>query len=104
MRLTIRERLIAVVCLSPLPIMLLGYLFVTQSQKDIAFGSTELDGTLYYAALAPDLAALSGAGAVPADTAFAAMRARFDGEMSSAPLADAYATLRAGANAPAHSP
>src|SRR5689334_7233229 len=104
MRLTIRERLIAVVCLSLLPILLLGYLFVTQSQKDIAFGSKELDGALYYAALAPDLAAVSGAGALPNDAALAAARGRFDTAMGSATLADAYAKLRGGSHAPAYSP
>ena len=104
MRLTIRERLIAVVCLSLLPIVLLGYLFVTQSQKDIAFGSKEFDGALYYAALAPDLAAMSGTGPLRTETAFAAARSKFDAEMGSTALADAYARLRSGSHAPAYSP
>src|SRR4051812_5763555 len=68
MRLTIRGRLIAVVGLSLVPIALLGYLFVAQSQKDIAFGSKEMDGAQYYAALAPDLAALTDSGK-PGDVA-----------------------------------
>ena len=98
MRLTIRGRLIAVVCLSLLPVILLGYLFVAQSQKDIAFGSKELDGTRYYAALAPDLAALAGAGQVPNDAAFRSARAAYDVAMSAAERADAYAKLRANAS------
>ena len=39
MSLTIRGKLVAVVCLALLPVLLLGYLFVAQSQKDIAFSS-----------------------------------------------------------------
>src|SRR6188508_2866653 len=78
MDLTIRGKLVAVVCLSLLPIALLGYLFVTQSQKDIAFSSKEALGTEYYAALAADLASLSGAGPLPAPAAFDGARARLD--------------------------
>src|SRR5437764_1827331 len=94
MRLTIRARLIAVLCLSLLPIALLGYLFVAQSQKDIAFGSKEIDGTRYYAALASDLTALTGDEKLPPDDRFSAVRIAYDLEMSSAPLADGYAALR----------
>jgi hypothetical protein len=54
MGLTIRGKLVAVVCLALLPVLLLGYLFVSQSQKDIAFSSKESLGTQYYAALASD--------------------------------------------------
>src|SRR5689334_24478487 len=95
MRLTIRGRLIAVVCLSLLPVLLLGYLFVAQSQKDIAFGSKELDGTRYYAALAPDLSALAGGGPLGNDGALRTARTSYDVAMGSAERADAYAKLRA---------
>ena len=95
MRLTIRGRLIAVVCLSLLPVLLLGYLFVAQSQKDIAFGSKELDGTRYYAALAPDLSALAGGDQLGNDSALRTARTSYDVAMGSAERADAYAKLRA---------
>src|SRR3569832_87458 len=99
MRLTIRGRLIAVVCLSLLPVLLLGYLFVAQSQKDIAFGSKELDGSNYYAALVSDLTALAGVGQLPNDGALRTARATYDAEMGSGERADAYAKLRAQAPA-----
>ena len=95
--------MVAVVCLSLLPIMLLGYLFVTQSQKDIAFSSKEALGTQYYAALAADLAALSGAGSLPSPAAFDAARASLDATMGSGERSAAYAKLRASAPAPAYS-
>ena len=95
MRLTIRGRLIAVVCLSLVPIALLGYMFVGQSQKDIAFGSKEIDGVRYYSALAPDLMALTSDGKLPDDGEFRAVRLAYDPEMSSASLANQYAMLRA---------
>ncbi|HVW91552.1 MAG TPA: methyl-accepting chemotaxis protein [Devosia sp.] len=104
MSLTIRGRLIAVVILSLLPILLLGYLFVTQSQKDIAFAAKELDGAQYFAALAPDLAALSGGGPLPAADRFTAARAALDGEMGSAGVSGPYAELRKSAPAPAYAP
>ena len=65
MNLTIRGRLISIVLLSLLPTALLGYLFIAQCQKDIAFSAKELEGVRYYAALAPDLAAISSASALP---------------------------------------
>jgi methyl-accepting chemotaxis protein len=103
MSLTIRGKLVAVVCLSLLPIVLLGYLFVTQSQKDIAFSSKEALGTQYYAALAADLAALSGAGPLPSPSAFDAARNSLDPVMGSAERAATYARLRSSAPAPAYS-
>ena len=89
MGLTIREKLVAVVGLSLLPIVLLGYLFVAQSQKDIAFSSKEALGTEYYAALAADLAALSGAGPLPSPASFEAAGARLDAVMGSGERATA---------------
>jgi methyl-accepting chemotaxis protein len=103
MGLTIRGKLVAVVCLSLLPIVLLGYLFVAQSQKDVAFSSKEALGTEYYAALAADLAALSGAGLLPSAASFEAARARLDAVMGSGERATAYAKLRDSAPAPAYS-
>jgi methyl-accepting chemotaxis protein len=103
MGLTIRGKLVAVVCLALLPILLLGYLFVAQSQKDIAFSSKEALGTQYYAALAPDLAALSGAGPLPSAERFEAARKALDDIMGSGERASAYAALRASAPAPAYS-
>ncbi|MEO7221368.1 MAG: methyl-accepting chemotaxis protein, partial [Devosia sp.] len=103
MSLTIRGKLVAVVCLALLPVLLLGYLFVTQSQKDIAFSSKEALGTQYYAALAADLAALSGAGPLPSPASFEAARATLDPAMGSAERSATYAKLRASAPAPAYS-
>src|SRR5258708_7521620 len=102
MNLTIRGKLVAVVCLSLLPIILLGYLFVAQSQKDIGFSSKEALGTQYYAALAPDLAALSGAGPLPSVTNFEAARKALDETMGSVERSATYAKLRASAAAPAY--
>ena len=59
MRLSIRARLAFVVLLSLLPVALLGWLFVTQSNKDISFALKELAGTHYLAALQPDLVAIA---------------------------------------------
>ena len=103
MGLTIRGKLVAVVCLALLPVFLLGYLFVSQSQKDIAFSSKEALGTQYYAALASDLAALSGAGPLPSRAAFEAARAGLDATMGSSERAATYAKLRASAPAPVYS-
>src|SRR5689334_15323986 len=94
MSLTIRGKLVAVVCLALLPIALLGYLFVAQSQKDIAFSAKEALGTRYYAALAEDLAALAGGWGVLPPTKLDAIRAELDGVMGSAERAEAYAKLR----------
>ena len=99
MRLTIRGRLIAVVCLSLVPIALLGYLFVAQSQKDIAFGVKELEGARYYAALASDLASLTSGARLADDGMLRGVRAAYDPELGSASLADAYAKLRGQASA-----
>ncbi|MEO6014503.1 MAG: methyl-accepting chemotaxis protein [Devosia sp.] len=99
MSLTIREKLVAVVGLSLLPILLLGYLFVAQSQKDIAFSSKEALGTQYYAALAPDLAALTGAASLPSVGAFESARKALDATMGSTERSAAYAKLRAAAPA-----
>ena len=103
MGLTIRGKLVALVCLSLLPIALLGYLFVAQSQKDIAFSSKEALGTEYYAALAADLAALSGAGPLPSAAVFEAARTKLDAVMGSDERASAYAKLRGSAPAPTYS-
>jgi methyl-accepting chemotaxis protein len=103
MSLTIRGKLVAVVCLSLLPILLLGYLFVAQSQKDIAFSSKEVLGTQYYAALAPDLTALSGGGPLPSATNFESARKKLDETMGSAERSAAYAKLRSSASAPVYS-
>jgi methyl-accepting chemotaxis protein len=100
MRLTIRGKLVAVVCLALLPIALLGYLFVAQSQKYIAFSAKEVQGTQYYAALADDLAALSGGWGLLPPAQFQAARAAFDGVMGSAERAEAYAKLRGEVKAP----
>jgi len=93
MRLSIRERLIAVVFLSLLPIVLLGYLFVQQSNKDIAFASKELDGTAYYAVLAQDLAALASEGKQGSSDKLRAIRS-LDEEMDAVALADSYSKVR----------
>ena len=98
MRLTIRGRLIAVVCLSLIPIALLGYLFVAQSQKDIAFGSKEIEGARYYAALASRSHGADRGGNLADDGKFRAVRPPTIAEMDSVPLADSYAKLRAQAS------
>jgi methyl-accepting chemotaxis protein len=104
LNLTIRGRLLAIVGLSLLPTILLGYLFFAQSEKDIDFGTKEIVGARYFAALAPDLAALSRASAVPASSAFDAARGEFDGELGTAPLAEAYVSAKGSSGASGYSP
>src|SRR5690349_1533196 len=103
MRMTIRGRLLAVVGLSLLPIALLAYLFVEQSNKDIDFGSKELVGTSYFAALQADLSSLTAGVALPPSVAFDAARASFDDQLGTAELAGTYAAARAKASPPGSS-
>ena len=60
MHLTIRGRLATIVALSLLPVVLLGYLFVAQSFKDIAFAEKEKVGAAYFTQLTPEMLALAG--------------------------------------------
>jgi methyl-accepting chemotaxis protein len=96
--LAIRHRLAAVVICSFLPMGLLGYLFVSQSQKEIAFSVKEDIGTDYIRALMPDLVALAKQGpqgtAVDANPALDAAMAKHDGTMNTAAFAQAYRELR----------
>ena len=96
MNLTIRGRLISIVLLSLLPTVLLGYLFIAQSQKDIAFSAKELDGVRYFVALAKDLAAISSASALPLGDDLTASRAALDPIVGAAPQSAAYAEARSG--------
>ena len=63
-KLRISHLLIAVVGLSMLPVALLGYLFVAQSTKDIAFAERELLGARYLQGIYDDFHAMM-AGATP---------------------------------------
>ena len=93
--LPIRLRLTIVVLLSLLPVMLLGYLFFAQSDKDIAFASKENLGVGYLRVLVPDLSVIaSDSGNVPANTALDDASKAYDAAMMSAPQAKDYAAAR----------
>jgi methyl-accepting chemotaxis protein len=90
--LPIRLRLTIVVLLSLLPVMLLGYLFYAQSDKDIAFASKENLGVDYLGVVVPDLSAIvSRSGSVPAAAARTEAAKAYDAAMMSAPQAQDYA-------------
>ncbi len=91
---TIRSRLTVVVLLSLLCVLLLGYLFVTQSEKDISFAYRELQGTDYVEDLLPDLVARFGGQAMPADGRLADVAKRLDGTLDLAPWSNAYLQVR----------
>ena len=93
-RLSIRLQLAIIVGLSLLPIALLGYLFVNQSNKEIGFAQKEDRGVAYIEAMMPDLAALAGRTAPGANPAFDAARKLYDAEMASTTHSDAYATAK----------
>ncbi|HEV7717472.1 MAG TPA: methyl-accepting chemotaxis protein [Arsenicitalea sp.] len=95
--LPIRLRLTIVVLLSLLPVVLLGYLFFVQSDKDIAFASKENLGVYYLRTVVPDLSSvvlLDTGGSLPANPALAAASQTYDDAMLSASLAQTYATSR----------
>ncbi|MCB9994332.1 MAG: HAMP domain-containing protein [Hyphomicrobiaceae bacterium] len=96
--LTIGFRLGIIVLLSLLPVGLLGYLFVAQSNKEIAFAQKEEGGAAYLDAIYPELVALADGGTALPDVAdLNAARARFDADMNSADLSAAFMDLRAAA-------
>jgi methyl-accepting chemotaxis protein len=88
---SIRVRLAFVVLLSLLPVVLLGWLFVTQSQKDISFAAKELAGTRYLAALQPGLVSLS-AGETPS-ASLEAIRAALDVELNTGEASSRYVSM-----------
>jgi len=92
MAMTIRARLAFVVLLSLLPVTLLGWLFVTQSQKDISFATKEVAGTRYLAALQPDLTSLSTA--TRPSAALQGVIAALDAELGTAESSKRYLSLR----------
>ncbi len=91
---TIRSRLTVVVLLSLLSVLLLGYLFVTQSEKDISFAHRELLGTDYLEDLLPDLVARFEGGAMPADAQLADAGRRLDGTLELTQWSSAYLKVR----------
>jgi diguanylate cyclase (GGDEF)-like protein len=85
-------RLIAAVGLLLIPITLLGWLFVMQSSKDIAFAERELKGLEYLGAVVPIHSKLAhGEKTIQPSSllAFAKSRTAFDGEMNLKAEADA---------------
>ena len=88
---SIRQQLAIIVGLSLLPIALLGYLFVAQSNKEIAFAQKEDRGVAYIEALLPDLTALAGGQtSLPANPALDGARAELDEQMASDAQSAAY--------------
>ncbi|MBU1174343.1 MAG: HAMP domain-containing protein [Alphaproteobacteria bacterium] len=94
--LSIRSQLAIIVGLSLLPIALLAYLFVAQSNKEIAFGEKEIAGTLYLEAVLPDLLAMTVGKELPAADAFEAARQSYDAKLDVTEPAETYAGLRSG--------
>ena len=93
--LPIRLRLTIVVLLSLLPVVLLGYLFYAQSDKDIAFASKENLGVSYLQVVVPDLSAIaSDSASLPASVALDAAAIAYDTAMMSAPQAQDYMAAR----------
>lgn len=94
----IRHRLTAVIACSLLPVGLLGYLYLAQSNKEIAFSAKEELGTTYIQALMPDLVALakqdSVGTALPANATLDAEMAANDGTMNTGAFSAAYRELR----------
>jgi methyl-accepting chemotaxis protein len=91
--LTIRSKLAIVVAIFCLPILLLGYFFVMQSMKDIAFAGNERDGVAYAKATAPGLFGIQKlAAGLEAEVDFATIASdiaaagdRFDAAMRTGP-------------------
>ena len=97
-KLSIRSRLIVIVLLSLLPVALLGYLFMTQSQKEIAFGTKEVWGAEYLEAVYPelrDLALMQQPAELADNPVLAERAARYDPLMNSGAAYAAYVDLRA---------
>ncbi len=91
--LTIRNKLAGIVVLLLVPIVLLAWLFVAQSRKDMTFAGKELDGTRYLQAVWPVFSAATAidvtAIAAPSTEAFAARGRAFDAAMGSDEAASA---------------
>ncbi len=88
----IRHKLLGIVTLLLVPIVLLAWLFVAQSRKDVTFAAKEADGTHYLQAAWPLLAAavsIEGgrAGAGPSSEALASRGRELDEAMGSAEAA-----------------
>jgi methyl-accepting chemotaxis protein len=66
--LAIRHKLACIVTMLLVPIVLLAWLFVAQSRKDITFSAKESDGVHYLQAAWPLLVAATGIDAVPGET------------------------------------
>ncbi len=102
MVLSIRMKLGLIVGLMLIPVALLAYLFVAQSQKDISFASKEVAGTAYLDVLWSDLQALQRtAGAptpLPADDRLKAAIAAYDELLGTATESAAYLAARAKAS------
>jgi methyl-accepting chemotaxis protein len=100
MSLSIKHKLAIVVGLLLVPIVLLGYLFVAQSSKDIAFADKEREGVVYLNAVWPLMVAIAGERdlAAGAADAVAAASRRFDDAFGAAEAAKP--VLAAGGSAP----
>ena len=92
--LSIRHQLAIIVGLSLLPIALLGYLFVNQSNKEIGFAQKEDRGTAYIEAMMPEFAALSGRQELPAVAPLQEAIGLYDAEMAASALSSSYLAAR----------
>ena len=80
-RMSLGARLLCLSLVFCIPIVLLGWLFIVQSWKDISFAQREVDGVKYEAAVWPVLRSSSvGVSATSNIADLAAARSRYDGE------------------------
>ena len=103
-QISIRATLAIVVLVCLLPIALLGYLFIAQSEKDIGFSAKEMLGTSYLRAVLPDMGAALAGQSLPPGTALDGLRKDLDGQLASGDASQAYASARSAAAAGHASP
>ncbi len=93
-KISIKARLAIIAFLAFLPVLFLGYLFVTQSQKDIAFASKELVGNQYLSAIGPEIVALASGQPLPSAERLVADGQAFDAMIGTTAIATEYLGLR----------
>jgi methyl-accepting chemotaxis protein len=92
MSMSIRAKLFMVVGLLLVPLLLMSWLFIAQSRKDILFASAEMDGTAWLRQMWPDYVAFTSAPASVTASTVAGSTAALGGEA----LPDAIRTAAAG--------
>jgi methyl-accepting chemotaxis protein len=93
-QISVRATLAIVVVVCLVPIALLGYLFIAQSEKDIGFSAKEMLGTRYLRAVLPDMGAALSGQPLPPGAALDALRGELDPSLATANAGQAYAAIR----------